>query len=248
MLTNGMDRRDFFKAGAVLGAGVLAASALPKMSFAAHYTPATLAEVMEMDHVAMAEASGLVMNSWKYIQDTVAGIGNPVIRNGVQAILDNPAPTIMNGLGEAEKQEVYNELVAKEWLVDVALEDFLPPSQNHDQSPQPFLSAPGSGYTSHHSYPGGVVTHTALNLRVSLALYEGYRDIYDYLLDRDVVIASQVLHDLHKAWVFQWGEDGASRTELKLAGTGEHHSLSVAESFNRGLPVNMCVAQACAHN
>ncbi|WP_176629272.1 hypothetical protein [Desulfolutivibrio sulfodismutans] len=54
------------------------------------------------------------------------------------------------------------------------------------------------------------------------------------------VVASQMLHDLHKPWVFAWGEAGESRPEKPLAGTGEHHPLSVAES--------MVVAQACAHN
>ncbi len=63
-----------------------------------------------------------------------------------------------------------------------------------------------------------------------------------------MVIASQALHDLHKPWVFQWGADGESRTEHPLAGTGQHHPLSVAESIHRGLPASVCVAQACAHN
>ena len=62
-----------------------------------------------------------------------------------------------------------------------------------------------------------------------------------------MVIASQVLHDLQKPWVFQWGENGESRTEKPLAGTGEHHTYSVAESFYRGLPPEICVAQAFAH-
>jgi hypothetical protein len=83
---------------------------------------------------------------------------------------------------------------------------------------------------------------------MSLALYENYQSIYGFTLDRDVVIASQILHDLHKPWVFQWQANGESRTEAKLAGTGEHHPYSVAESIARGLPPKSCIAQACAHN
>ncbi len=248
MFENGVDRRNFLKAGAVLGAGLLAAGVFPKPCSAACYTSVKYSDVMDMSAVDMAEASGLVMDSWRYLRNTAETIRNPVIRKGVFAILDNPAPTIMKQIGEKEKKEIYNELSAKGLIKDVSLEDFLPASQSADKSPQPFYSAPGSGYGSHHAYPGGVVTHTAANLQVSLGLYEAYRNVYDYLLDRDVVIASQVLHDLHKAWVFQWRDNGASRTELSLAGTGEHHPLSVAESFHRGLPAKMCVAQACAHN
>ena len=70
---------------------------------------------------------------------------------------------------------------------------------------------PGLILPVHHAYPGGLVTHTNLNTRVSVALYDGYRQVYDYMLDRDVVVAAQLLHDLHKPWVFQWGKDGQSR-------------------------------------
>ncbi|QJT08153.1 metal-dependent phosphohydrolase [Oceanidesulfovibrio marinus] len=248
MKKQGIDRRDFIKAGALLGAGFMAVGALPSIGRASSYTPVKYSDVMDMGPEDMAKASGPVTASMRYIEKTVASIRNPVIRSGVQSILDNPAPTIMEGLGTKEKKEVYEELSASGMVKDVALEDFLPQAKDAAKSPQPFLSAPGSGYGSHHAYPGGVVTHTALNLRASLALYEGYRDIYDYLLDRDVVIASQALHDLHKPWVFQWQDNGESRTELSLAGTGEHHTLSVAESFYRGLPASVCIAQACAHN
>ncbi|MFW5734976.1 MAG: metal-dependent phosphohydrolase [Oceanidesulfovibrio sp.] len=248
MKERGIERRDFLKAGAMLGAGIMAVGAFPAKGRAVSYTPMKYSDVLDMDHVAMAEASGQVMDSWRYRQETVTTIKNPMLRAGVQSIMENPAPTIMENLGSTEKKEVYEELSAKGMIDGLAYDDFLPPVSDPSRSPQPFYSAPGSGYSSHHAYPGGVATHTALNLRVSLALYEGYRDTYDYLLDRDIVIASQVLHDLHKAWVFQWQEDGSSRTEQKLAGTGEHHPLSVAESLHRGLPAAMCVAQACAHN
>lgn len=249
MFADGLGRREFLKAGALLGAGLLTVGALPAPGRATvSFNPVRYNDILDMSPMDIVEASGLVMHSWRYLQDAASSIKNPVINAGVRTILDNPAPTIMNNLGEKEKKEVHEELVAKGLIKDVALENFLPPSADHANSPQPFLSAPGSGYGSHHSYPGGLVTHTALNVQVSLALYEGYRDIYEYMLDRDVVVASQILHDLHKPWVFQWQEDGASRTELKLAGTGEHHPLSVAESLHRGLPVAMCVAQACAHN
>ena len=61
-------------------------------------------------------------------------------------------------------------------------------------------------------------------------------------LDRDVVLASQLLHDLHKPWVFQWQADGTCRKEEPLAATGEHHVLSIAESLRRGLSPELCVA------
>ncbi|WP_272699170.1 twin-arginine translocation signal domain-containing protein [Desulfovibrio sp. Fe33] len=241
-----LNRRDFLKLGALAGAAA-AVSAVPVRAMAA---PAarTLEECMSMTPEAMADASAPVSASWRSILKAAAAIRNPAIRASVEQILDNPAPSVIKSMSASDKKAIYKELSAKGLIEGVSEADFLPPSANADVSPQPFRSAPGSGYQSHHAYPGGLCTHTGLNTRVSIALYDGYREVYDYMLDRDVVIAAQLLHDLHKPWVFQWDANGESRTERKLAGTGEHHTLGVAESIARRLPADVVVAQACAHN
>ena len=248
MPSNGLDRRNFLRLGAVAGAAVAAAAVFPKFSWA-DVRQVSLDQCLSMGPDEMARGSKLVMDSWDYLRVTASTIDNPGIRKTVLEILENPAPTFMGNLMDpGHNQSVYKELSSQGLLKDVAENDFLPLTENPKQAPFPFYAAPGSGYTSHHAYPGGVATHTALNVMVSLALYDGYIKTYGYELDRDVVIGSQVLHDLHKSWVFQWGADGESRTELPLAGTGEHHPYSVAESFYRGLPADFVVAQACAHN
>lgn len=248
MFDSVMDRRGFLRLGVTTGALALAASTMTQFSWA-DVRQVTLSECMGMSPEEMAKKSKRVMDSWDYLQKTTATVKDAQVQKVIADILANPAPSFVEPLvsGNA-KQAVWDELNAGKLIDGVALEAFLPTVRDPKKSPQPFLSAPGSGYQSHHSYPGGLVTHTALNLKVSLALCEGYRETYGYELDRDVVIASQVLHDLHKPWVFQWNEDGASRTELTLAGTGEHHPFSIAESIYRGLPAEICVAQACAHN
>ncbi|BCS89371.1 twin-arginine translocation signal domain-containing protein [Pseudodesulfovibrio sediminis] len=246
MSNDHLKRRDFLKLGAIAGAAV-AVSTVSTPSFAALSTR-SLSECMEMDAVAMADASAPVSASWRSIRLAATEIRNPLIRKKVEAILDNPAPTVTKGLGTSEKHAAYKELVAKGLIKDVKEADFLPPSSSATTSAQPFYSAPGSGYHSHHAYPGGLATHTGLNVQVSMAIHDNYKQTYNYLLDRDVVIAAQLLHDLHKPWVFQWDKSGESRTERKLAGTGEHHPLGVAESIVRGLPAEVIVAQACAHN
>lgn len=241
-----LDRRDFLKLGGLAAAGV-AALTLPRFSWAG-VKAARLDDCVSMSAQDMAERSRLVVDSMRYIDDVVASIGNAEVRGIVAGIVKNPAPTIMESLmDEKNRRAVYEELKAAGWT-ELEFNKFLPPVRDAAKSPQPFLSAPGSGYGSHHCYPGGLVTHTALNLQASLAIHAGYKDVYGFDLDRDTVIASQVLHDLHKPWVFQWEASGSSRTEQKLAGTGEHHPLSVAESVRRGLPAEICVAQACAHN
>ncbi|WP_415713814.1 metal-dependent phosphohydrolase [Maridesulfovibrio sp.] len=240
-----MERREFLKMGIIAGAAV-AASGMSVLAEAS-YTEFTLSECRKLTPQQMAENSGAVMESWKYIQAQAAGIKNPGLRKAVQDIIANPAPRLMNAVS-GRKKEVYKELEKNGWLKGVSYDTFLPENGSAKQANQPFYAAPGSGYSSHHCYPGGLATHTALNVEMSLALYDNYKKIYGFDLDRDVVVAAQILHDLHKPWVFQWQKDGSSRNENKLAGTGEHHVLGVAESIVRGLPAEVCVAQACAHN
>jgi hypothetical protein len=196
----------------------------------------------------MARKSETVMNSWDYLQKTTASIRSDSLRSAVEGILQNPAPTFVERLQDPSvKRTAWQEMIGKGYLKDRSVEEFLPPVSDVRRSEFLFLAAPGSGYQSHHSYPGGLITHTALNVKVSLGLWQGYREIDDLTLDRDVVIASQTLHDLHKPWVFQWGPSRESRTEKPLAGAGEHHTFSIAESCYRGLPPEVVVAQACAH-
>jgi hypothetical protein len=240
-----MERRDFLKMGVLAGAAV-AASAMPAVAAPA-YTCFSFDDCMAMSPEEMAKSSGAVTEAWKYIKAQAGSISNPDIRSKVAEIINNPAPKLMNAVS-GRKQEVYRELNKNGWVEGVAYKEFLPENGSAHKACQPFYSAPGSGYTSHHCYPGGLATHTALNVKMSLALYKNYMDIYGFDLSRDVVLAAQLLHDLHKPWVFQWQKDGSSRTEFSLAGTGEHHVLGVAESIVRGVPAEVCVAQACAHN
>jgi len=244
MNANTLNRRNFLLMGAVATAAVVS---LPRFSLAG-VRQSNLSECTDMTPQNMAEQSKLVVDSHAYVMSVVDSIKDPAIRKGVKDILSDPAPTILGGLADpAARKAAFDRLSALGYVEKTSVEGFLPPGES-GKAPQPFQSAPGSGYSSHHAYPGGVVTHTAANLMISQSIFEAYQKTYGYDLDRDVVIASQALHDLHKPWVFQWETDGASRAEQTLAGTGQHHVLSVAESINRGLPAAVVVAQACAHN
>jgi hypothetical protein len=243
-----MERRKFLQLSLMAGGMAALHAALPRVASAQPRT-VSLEECLSLSPLDMAQRSEIVLRSWDSLRQAVSTIRNDSLRQAVFEVLDNPAPTFTEPLSsEKDRKEVYRRLQAEGAVDEIPFDQFLPPVDDPRQSPWPFLAAPGSGYQSHHAYPGGLVTHTALNTMVSLSLYEHYKAVYDFQLDRDVVIASQVLHDLHKPWVFQWQEDGRSRTERKLAGTGEHHPYSVAESLHRGLPAEVCVAQACAHN
>jgi len=76
-----------------------------------------------------------------------------------------------------------------------------------------FRTAPGSGYGSHHPYPGGLVTHTAANVEILKGIDQAYQTVFGYDCDYDVAVAAELLHDLAKPYVFQWQADGSSLKE-----------------------------------
>ena len=246
-LNDKMSRRKFLQmtAGAAIGAAMLN---MPGMSFAAGAKVKAAAYNNLPDAVTLAANSELVQLSYQKIKDAVKTIQDRSLARMTMDIINNPVPTFMNNYQlPGSKRTVYNKLVAAGLLDSskTSLENFMPPYNGI--LPQPFYSAPGSGYASHHAYPGGLATHTAANLQISEGIYNTYTGLFNSALSHDIVIAAQALHDLAKPLVFQWQKDQSSLTEYQIAGTGAHHIFSIAEVIYRGFPVEEIVAQACAH-
>ena len=246
-LNEKISRRKFLQltAGAAIGAAMLN---MPGMSFAAGAKVKAANYSKLPDAVTLAANSELVQLSYQKIKDAVKTIQDPSLARMTMDIVNNPVPTFMNNYQlPGSKRTVYNKLVAAGLLDSskTSLENFMPPYNG--SLPQPFYSAPGSGYASHHAYPGGLATHTAANLQISEGIYNTYTGLFNSDISHDIVIAAQALHDLAKPLVFQWNKDQSSLTEYQIAGTGAHHIFSIAEVIYRGFPVEEIVAQSCAH-
>jgi hypothetical protein len=192
----------------------------------------------------MAETSPLVQNSWNYLKKEIAGIRNPAIRALTEDIYNDSTPRLTKD--PREREHIWRELSAAGYTRQ-SRENVLPPLPADMRSKYPYIAAPGSGYGSHHAYPGGLVTHVAANVKITGAVVDTYTEIYGYSVNRDIAVAAQLLHDLHKPYVFQWQDDASSRPEPSLAGAGEHHVLSGAELLTRKAPAELVVAQICAH-
>lgn len=246
-LNEKISRRKFLQltAGAAIGAAMLN---VPGMTFAAGAKVKAANYNKLPDAVTLAANSELVQLSYQKIKDAVKTIQDPSLARMTMDIVNNPVPTFMNNYQlPGSKRTVYNKLAAAGLLDSskTSLENFMPPYNG--SLPQPFYSAPGSGYASHHAYPGGLATHTAANLQISEGIYNTYTGLFNSDISHDIVIAAQALHDLAKPLVFQWNKDQSSLTEYQIAGTGAHHIFSIAEVIYRGFPVEEIVAQSCAH-
>jgi hypothetical protein len=240
------------------------------------------------------EASRLVARSLRVIEahrflvQQAQQIKSASLRRATLDLLQNPnfCVTARARLSGADKARILSELTAA-GLVEPADEagfpgglktGVFPPVLNDGSAcprmPMAFDAAPGSSFTSHHGYPGGLPIHEANNERAALGLANGYRVSYGdghsghadgeddrswfnspFFIDQDVIIAAPIWHDWAKTIVFQWTADGQSFKELNFGGnagngtaTGGHHIISISESIKRGLPAAFVIAQASAHS
>ena len=202
----------------------------------------TVAEVLAMRPEDMALASPRIAVCRRFLVKAAEDLTDASLSRTILTIFENPAPTIA-----AQKDAPLLAELKAEGLIDAARTSVLPPAGNARKSPQPFWTAPGSGWKSHHAYPGGLTVHCAVNVMSAIRLCDTYQEETGLTLDRNAAVGGELLHDLHKPWVFAWQKDHTSRKEEPLAKTGEHHVLSIAESMKRGVAPAVCVAQACAH-
>ena len=135
-------------------------------------TQRTVAEMLAMSPVDMARESALVSNAFRVLVDAAERLRDDAVRNTVLDILKNPVATV----ADTDEAKVLAALKA-ERLIDADRTEVFPPVAQKGRADQPFWSAPGSGYASHHAYPGGLATHCALNVLSAVRLLENYDSV-----------------------------------------------------------------------
>ncbi len=98
----------------------------------------------------------------------------------------------------------------------------------------------------HHAYPGGLLDHTLGVVEIAEKLIEVYRETYGAEVNRDIVIAAALLHDLFK--YYQYERDPLTggyrpRSDWYFS----HDFLMVAELSVRGAPDPLIRAVAETH-
>jgi hypothetical protein len=209
--------------------------------------------------LAIAAPSPLVKTSKAYITARIGEIRDATIRDATADAIGNVATCVAHraGLDDAAKAKILADLKAA-GLVDPEddgkfpgglLAGIFPPVKDEASAcphlPQAFDSAPGSVFGGHHSYPGGLAVHEALNLESDINLANLYRRHYGntgangmpevmaagtadptaasagVAIDQDVILAAPMWHDWGKTIVFQWNEDGSELPELNIGGNGK---------------------------
>jgi len=95
-----------------------------------------------------------------------------------------------------------------------------------------------AGISHHHSYPGGFMEHISSTTEIAFTLCNVVKKVYHGKINRDLVVAGVVLHDIFKPLTYVARENGT----YGIAPLGErldHLTLIVAELTRRGFPLNL---------
>ena len=158
-----------------------------------------------------------------------------------------------------DAQLVHVKSIKNKQLRDIVLEFMLKPEARAfgQMAAQSWLASPGSGWRSHHSYPGGLSVHNLEWIEAALGWANAYQKVHGVTLDRDVLIAGLVLHDWGKLWFLFEDASGKIRlpdwypkdwgNKANWKWMGGHGAVLYAELIHRGLPKDLLFAVAAAH-
>ena len=144
-----------------------------------------------------------------------------------------------------EELEGFAGRIGDEDLRGMVLEFLKVPEIDLDGEKLPFDECPGGAYV-HHCYEGGLLQHTVAVVRLSLTLCDLVEECYGGEVDRDVVLAGALIHDVMKCYSYVRGEWGGFRTS-PLGERVDHLSLLVSEMYRRGFPVDVIHVAASHH-
>lgn len=206
--------------------------------------------------ISLSQKSPLVQSSLKQIVEQANQIKNGKLRLETLDAVSNPATCIRHriNVNDQVKAAILQNL-SRAGLIDARDDTTFPgglkagvfPPVLEDGSqcpklPQPFFSAPGSAFGSHHSMPGGLAIHEIFNNFSGLDIATNYRRVYghverfglpsvsaqtvsegasDIYINNDIIIGAPLWHDWTKTIVFQWNADGTEFSELNFGGNGQ---------------------------
>jgi 7,8-dihydroneopterin 2',3'-cyclic phosphate phosphodiesterase len=102
-----------------------------------------------------------------------------------------------------------------------------------------------AGISRHHSYPGGFLDHTVASAEIALTLCDVVSKVYRGKVNRDLVLAGTILHDIFKPLSYK--REAKSYSITALGERVDHSTLITAELIRRELPLDL-IHIVCAHH
>ena len=98
----------------------------------------------------------------------------------------------------------------------------------------------------HHSYEGGLKEHTVSSSRIALTLCDIVEQTYHANVNRDVVLASIIVHDIMKPLTYSTNEEELYHSS-QLGEKMDHLTLIVSKLIEKGFPLEVVHAVAAHH-
>ncbi|MGQ4833107.1 MAG: HD domain-containing protein [Candidatus Asgardarchaeia archaeon] len=106
------------------------------------------------------------------------------------------------------------------------------------------VDSPASKRT-HHSHEGGLLLHTYAVLQIAKSLADIVESVYNVQVDRDIIIAAAILHDIMKPATYR--KINAEYHTSDLGNKLDHLTLIVSEMYKRNFPIEVIHAVAGHH-
>jgi 7,8-dihydroneopterin 2',3'-cyclic phosphate phosphodiesterase len=100
------------------------------------------------------------------------------------------------------------------------------------------LETSPAGLSHHHYYPGGYMEHVVSTANIAAALCDSVERFYHGKVNRDLVIAGILLHDIFKPVTYTVDDEGRY-VSTRLADYLDHLSLVVSELVRRDFPLDL---------
>ncbi len=108
------------------------------------------------------------------------------------------------------------------------------------------LDVSPAGLSHHHCYPGGYIEHVVSTANLAIAMCKSVEKVYHGKVNRDLVIAGVLLHDIFKPTTYIVKENG-SYSSSRLADYLDHLSLVTSELVRRGFPLELIHVVSAHH-
>jgi 7,8-dihydroneopterin 2',3'-cyclic phosphate phosphodiesterase len=137
------------------------------------------------------------------------------------------------------------EMIKDETLRDQVKKFYVDPPSDIKAPCLPLEVSPAGAY-QHHNYCGGLLQHTESVTRIALTLSDLVEENYGGEVDRDVILAGAILHDIMKCYCYEESEGGGFRTS-DYGGKIDHLTLMVGELMRHEFPMEIIHVVASHH-
>lgn len=117
---------------------------------------------------------------------------------------------------------------------------------NEKKYPNLPLDTSPAGLSHHHCYPGGYIEHVVSTANFALVMCNSVEEVYHGKVNRDLVLAGVLLHDIFKPVTYAVNENG-SYGSTRLADYMDHLSLVISELVRRDFPLELVHVVSAHH-